>query len=144
MATESELRDTKVPWLETPEELIEYISKICEENKGDYGTAVYAMSMSAIAAMRYAASVVGATGFQASCADLDIVRRSRGLDCPFAIIKANDMLYPQYSIRRKIEELLQEWTPWAKEQAFALLRDHKDHAAENVISHWMKLVRNDE
>lgn len=144
MATESELRDAKVPWLETPKELMEYITKICEENKGGYGTSVYAMSMSAIAAMQYAARVVGATGFQASCADLDIVRRSRGLDCPFAIIKAKDMLYPQYSIRGKVEELLQEWAPWAKEQAFALLRDRKDYAVESVISHWMKLVRGDE
>ena len=137
--TETELRNADVPWPKTQGELIDYITKICEDNKDDYGTSVYAMSMSAVAAMHYASLIVGATGFQASCADLDIVRRTRSLQCPFAIIKADDMLYPQYDIKKEVDRLLMEWRPWAKEQAQAKI-DKNGTAAVEVVRHWLKLV----
>ena len=140
MSTETELRETDGAWPKTPGELIDYILKICEENKDDYGTAVYAMSLSAVAAMRFASFIVGATGFQASVADLDIIRRSRSLKCPFAIIKAQDMLFPQYNIRMDVERLLKAWEPWAKEEAKKKLEKDNEIAAVGVIKHWQALV----
>jgi len=137
---EQELRNAEMPWPKTPGELIDYVLKVCEENKDDYGTAVYAISLSAVAAFNFASHLVGASGCQASCADLDIIRRTRGLKCPFAIIKAQDMLYPQSNIQMNVERLLEEWAPWAKEAAQKKLQTDDEFASVGVIKHWMALV----
>lgn len=138
--TEQELRNAESPWPKTPGELIDYIQKICDENGDDYGKCVYAMSLSAVAAFNFASHLVGATGFQASCADLDIIRRTRGMKCPFAIIKADDMLFPQYDINKNVKNLIAEWTPWAAEQARKKI-DAETMAAPAVLKHWEKLAR---
>ena len=92
--TEKEMREAKVPWPKTIEELVEYINSLTDRTH-DYGTTVYAMSMAATAAFYYAAHKVGSSGFQASCADLDILRRTRGFKAGFAILNYENLLYPQ-------------------------------------------------
>ena len=67
--TESELRDVKVPFFKTIEELTEFVETLAQREH-DYGTCVYAMSLSAQGAFNYIAHVLGVTGFQASCAEL--------------------------------------------------------------------------
>ncbi|MBK7380837.1 MAG: hypothetical protein IPJ03_17905 [Ignavibacteriales bacterium] len=82
----------------TPKTLDE-LNKVIEqltERKHDYGTCVYAMSIAAVATFNYVASKLGVTGFQASCADLDILRRTRNYKNGFSIIDYNNLLYPQY------------------------------------------------
>lgn len=109
-ASEDELRNANVPWPESPEELIEYIESLCERDH-DYGTAVYAMSMSAVAAFRYVAKRLGVTGFQSSCADMDILRRTRRLEHGFKIIDYSNVLFPQYWTQEKFprpEGILEE------------------------------------
>lgn len=93
--SEGELRDEKVITPDTIEELVEYI-KALEERSHDYGTCVYAMSMSATAAFNYIARKLGVTGFQASCADMDILRRTRNLESGFRVLNFENLLYPQY------------------------------------------------
>lgn len=90
--TEIEMRAEKVPWPETLEELTEYIASLTDREH-DYGTCVYAMSLAATAAFQYVSKRLGVTGFQAGCADLDILRRTRSLDGPFIILKAEDMCF---------------------------------------------------
>lgn len=96
--TEQEMRDSKVPWLNTIEELTEYIESLVNKNH-DYGTCVYAMSMASIATFRYISSKLGVSGFQASCADLDFISRTRGYKLGFMLINYEDLLYPQYKHR---------------------------------------------
>jgi hypothetical protein len=72
--TESELFAEDVPWPYTKEQLIEYVESLVNKQY-DYGTCVYAMSMAAEAAFNYVSHRLGVTGFQASCADLDFLRR---------------------------------------------------------------------
>lgn len=91
---EKELSETEVLWPKTQEGLIKYINNLVER-KHDYGTCVYAMSMSAVATFNYVAGVLGVTGFQASCADLDFLKRTRRMDL-FSIVNYDDFLYPQY------------------------------------------------
>jgi hypothetical protein len=139
--TEQEMRNTKVPTPATPEALVEYIKSLVEREH-DYGTCVYAMSMAAVASFNYVASKLGVTGFQASCADLDILRRTRGLECPFALIKAEDMLYPQYDINGRVKEHLDSWRGWAADEArkkLAALKDD-DTVHPAVLKHWKKLA----
>mgnify|MGYP001585299392 CR=1 FL=1 len=93
--TEQEMREAEVPPIKVAEELSNYINSLVDREH-DYGTCVYAMSMAAVAAFRYVASRLGATGFQASCADLDILERTRSMKMGFRIINYENLLYPQY------------------------------------------------
>ena len=93
--TEQELRDAKVPWPKTKEELMEYVDSLVERGH-EYGTCPYAMSMAAVATFYYVSHKLGATGAQAGWADLDFLKRTRGYDCGFRIIDYSNLLYPQY------------------------------------------------
>lgn len=136
-STEAELREAKVPWPYTQGQLTEYIESLVQKTH-DYGTCVYAMSMAAEAAFNYVAHRLGVTGFQASCADLDFIRRTRNMDGPFILLKAEDALYPQYDLPAKLEEAMQSWQPWLKEHAEKNLRK-SEHAHPDVVAHWKEL-----
>lgn len=138
--TEKEMRDTKVPSISTREELLEYIDSLVEREH-DYGTAVYAMSMAAVAAYNYVAHKEGVTVFQASCADLDILRRNRGL-LRGKILDYGNLLYPQYLNEEhfpSIQQLLRQNREWLREEAIKLLAT-SGYATQSVIDHWKMLA----
>ena len=137
--TEAEWRAENPEWPKTPGALMDYIIDKCQAGGDDYGTAVYAISLSAVAAFHFASHLVGASGFQASCADLDIIRRTRHMDGPFALIKASDMLYPQYDVVKNVKEYLNEWESWAASEAKKLIAS-ETMAAPSVLKHWEKLA----
>lgn len=134
--TEKEMQEKTVIRPKDIHELINYIQKLELEND-DYGKAVYAVSMAATATFNYMASKCGITGFQASYADLDIVRRVRLLNGPFMLIKLEDALYPQYPILEdKVKEfrLSENSQKWLKEQAILNLKE-TPNAHPDVIAH---------
>lgn len=140
--TEQEMREAVVPTPESIQDLAHYIESLIGQEH-DYGTCVYAMSMAATAAFNLVASRLGVTGFQASCADLDIIRRTRLIDGPFMLIKGADMLYPQYNLHNKLSEAMLEWGGWAKEQAQKKLKEHEgseNTVHPNVLLHWKTLA----
>jgi hypothetical protein len=132
--TEAEMRDMKCPWPKSEKELIDFIhamkaeGEACDGPEEGYGKAVYVMSLIATAAFYYAAGVVGSTGFQASCADMDILKRTRGYKAGFRIIDYENLLYPQY--------LNDEHFPNRKtllmENKDALARIAREKLAENI------------
>ena len=130
--TEQEMREADAPAPDTLAELSEYIESLTERDH-EYGTCVYAMSLAAVAAFNHVARKLGVTGFQASCADMDILRRTRHMD--------GNMLYPQYSIHAKVGEAMNEWLPWAAVEARKLL-DKNDGASVSprVWQHWEQLA----
>jgi hypothetical protein len=136
---EKEMRESKVPWFDNKEDLIKYITEL-EEQEHDYGTCVYAMSMAAMATFNYMADKLGCTGFQASCADMDILRRSRRMKHGFRILDYDDLLYPQYkkdfpiTWDDLIEENLEHLAKVAQEKLDA------GGACYEVRKHWIKLV----
>ena len=136
--TEQEMRDSKVPSILNIEDLIGYIEKLQQDSK-DYGTAVYATSMAATATFNYMASHLGLTGFQAGCADLDILRRTRNME-RFMIINFADALYPQYDLNDRLNKALQEVKPWLKEEAQKLLDKNSSNAVLPVVNHWKELA----
>jgi hypothetical protein len=138
--TEEEMREYKVPYLASIEELTEFISSVVDR-KHDYGTCCYAMSLAATATFNHIASKLGCTGFQASMADLDILRRTRLMDCPFMILKAEDMLYPQYDLHQKLQEAMDGWKDWAKEKAVQKLEQTPESHPE-VKRRWTELAAN--
>lgn len=137
-STEKEMREAKVPWPYTKEQLTEYVESLVHKSH-DYGTCVYAMSMAAEAAFNYVAHCLGVTGFQASCADLDFIRRTRHMDGPFILLKAEDALYPQYDLPAKLDEAMESWRPWLKEHAEKNL-SKSEHAHPEVVKHWKELA----
>lgn len=92
--TEEEMAETKAPTPGSIEELGEYVQGLVDRPHS-YGTCVYAMSLAAVAAFNYVARELGVTGFQASCADLDILRQTRGWTWG-KVLDYNKLLYPQY------------------------------------------------
>jgi len=135
--TEKEMREAKVPSPKSAEELTKYVDELVEQ-KHDYGTCVYAMSMSAVAAFNYVAHKLGVTGFQASCADLDILRRTRRWE-RFQVFNLDDLLYPQYRDKVKsYDELISDNSEWLSKQAAEKLTGSPD-AHPNVIEHWKRL-----
>lgn len=132
--TELEMRDAKVPWPKTPKELTAYIEQLVDRQH-DYGTCVYAMSMAATAAFQYVAHKLGVTGFQASCADLDIIRRTRSIE-NFTLLDWGNLLYPQYEY--KFGALPKDTWEWAQKEARRLLEE-KTEAHADVIAHWRSI-----
>jgi len=139
--TEQEMREYRVPTPSSYEELTEFIKDLIERDL-DYGTAAYAMSLAATAAFNFVARQVGASGFQASCADLDILRRTRNLTGPFIIINGENELYPQYNLAADLQEARNGWVDWIGKEARKKLSTHKqDEVHANVWAHWERLAK---
>jgi len=136
---EAGMREAEVPTLKSPEDLSAYIAALVGREH-DYGTCVYAMSMAATAAFNHVASKLGATGFQASCADIDVLRRTRSLNGPFMLTNGADALYPQYDLPGRVAEFLRDIEPWLGEQARELLKDSSEHTHPEVRFHWERLA----
>ena len=137
---EQEMRAANVPWPKTIEELTAYITMLVDRPH-DYGTCVYAMSMAAVAAFYYVSHKLGVTGFQASCADLDIIRRTRGMKGPFIILDAENLLYPQYDLRQKLEEWLtsSDMRKWLNEEAKKKIAK-SSNVHPDVMARWKELA----
>lgn len=140
MKSETELRDSVAPTPETTAELSDYIESLVGQ-QNDYGTCVYAMSLSAVAAFNYAAHKLGVTGFQASCADLDILKRIRHLDGPFMLVKGEDALYPQSDPLKKVRAAIESWNEWLQTEARKKLSENNT-AHPDVLRHWNRLAYN--
>lgn len=132
----------------TIEELVEFIK--AQEEKSDTagaGAEGYEASANAaleitMAAFEYAASSQGLTGFQAGWASLQFLARVQNLKCPFAIVEAEKMLYPQYPLPSERARQLEEsyhWRAWARAEARRLLAETPE-AAPRVVEHWKRLA----
>lgn len=135
------MRESSAPWFKTLPELVVYIDDLATGTH-DYGTCVYAMSLAATAAFNFIAGTLGCTGFQSQCADMDVLRRTRDYKGPFMIIKAEDLLYPQYDLHMKLTSVIKEWQPWARTEAQKLLREAKDKTKihPDVLARWEQLA----
>ena len=136
--TEEQMRDAEIPTPKTPEELMEYV-KTLTDRPHDYGTCVYAMSHAAVAAFNFVAQKLGVTGFQASCADLDILKHTRRLRRG-QVLDYENLLYPQYQHAwPSWDALLEKNKKWLKEEATKRLAESPD-ASGAVSDHWRKLA----
>ena len=140
-SSEQELRELDDPWPDTLEELNEVIAVLSARDH-TYGTCVYAMSISAAATFNYQAHVQGCTGFQAGCAGMDMIRRTRSIDGPFRIVDYSNMLYSQYADKFSATITKSTWE-WLQEEAAKRLKeaDEDGHTVhEDVRKHWQSVV----
>lgn len=138
-ATEAEMREAKAPTPKSPEELATYVESLRAQGHC-YGTCVYAMSLAATATFNYMASQLGVTGFQASCADLDILRRTRRMEHGFLILNAANLLYPQYDLARQTREWIAKTRPTLAPAAAKLIADADQFVSPKVLARWRKIA----
>lgn len=136
---EKGLREAEAPTPDTMAELAAVIEGLVHREH-DYGTCVYAMSIAAVTAFNHVARKLGVTGFQASCADMDILTRTRRMKGPWCITDLENTLYPQYDVQAKLAEYIAENRDWQREQAQKLLDERSNEAHPNVVAHWRKLA----
>lgn len=139
---EIEMRDSKVPWFGTLEDLTKYIEDLVDREH-DYGTCVYATSMAATATFQFMAGQLGITGFQASCAGMDILSRTRGFKWG-KLLNYDDLLYPQYWNEEhfpSLATLLDDNRVELGKRAQELIDKNKDRVvSEVVMNHWKSLI----
>lgn len=142
VATEEELRTSKTPRPKTIEELQEFIVNIVDREH-EYGTCVYAMSLAAEAAFNYVAHRLGVSGFQANCADMDFLCRTRGMKFGFAIVDYGHLLYPQYLNDEHFpnwKQLIEKNKEALSKRAKEFLAKDTDGTHEEVLAHWKYLA----
>ena len=132
---------------ETVEELSEFIEEQLKRNLG-YSDSAEALHDIALAAFNLAARSLGNTGFQASYAALKLLGSVNCYSGPYGVIKAEDMLFPQYPPPEvKAREMAEGWKEWVREEAAKKLEEEKSRedgfsASPRVIAHWEGLVNN--
>jgi len=138
---EKKMRASKEIWPKSSKQLVAYIKKL-SEGEHSYGTCVYAMSLAAVATFHFMSHKLGVTGFQAGCADMDILRRTRNYKHGFMIIDYGNLLYPQYDDIEHYptrEYLIQENIKWLGKEAKKSLQD-SETAHPEVRAWWERLV----
>ncbi len=140
--SEEELREAEVVWPKTEEELGEIIDALIERNH-TYGTCVYAMSIAMVSAMRYVSHELGVTGFQASCADLDVLSRTRNLNWG-TLLDYEDLLWPQKWHSDNFPSRIDIWSDnkekFAEKAKEKIEENNKGEVHERVWKHWEELA----
>lgn len=113
-----------------------------------YESVPEALADIALAAFNFACSELGVTGYQASIAELVFLAKSRRIKGPFALVKAEDDLYPQNSVLDQVERLRDDWSDWIKGEAAKLVYQHatrpNDMTHPAVKQHWIDLANADQ
>jgi hypothetical protein len=123
------------------EDLANQIQEIVSKSYS-YEDAPNALAEAALLAFNFVASELGVSGYQASYADMVFLSKSRRIKGPFAIVKADDMLYPQYDILKDVQKHLDNWSSWVAEEATRRLEGSANlySPSSTVIDHWKKLA----
>jgi hypothetical protein len=111
------------------------------EDADSYETTAEAAKDAAVKAFNYAASQCGLTGFQASWAALRFYGEVMGIKGPFAVFKAEDLLYPQYDLPGRFAEWMSsdEMRTWLADEAQKKI-DESPGAIASVVAHWVNLI----
>lgn len=108
-----------------------------------YSQCAEAMAATAVDAFNLVARAVGASGWQASWAELEFLRRSRRIEGPWGVYTMEDALYPQYDLHQRLQDL--RWSDdtvkWLGDCAeYALALRESNVVAPRVADHWRWLV----
>lgn len=135
---EEAMRKMKGFWPKTAIELANYINSLVDRPHS-YGTMPYAMALAAVAAFNYVAHKCGVTGFQASFADLEILRHTRSLEVG-VVHDYNNLLYPQYA--DKFQTISKSTWTWLQAEAKKKLVEKHDRIPvhDKVMLHWQSIV----
>jgi hypothetical protein len=108
-----------------------------------YSECAETLAATALDAFNLVAKALGVTGWQASYAELEFLRRSRGIKGPFGLYSMEDALYPQYDLHQRLHDLRwsDETVTWLGDCAeYALATKDDGFVAGRVADHWRWLV----
>ncbi|WP_419877700.1 hypothetical protein [Brevibacillus centrosporus] len=126
-------------WPKTEQELIDFLHE--HENKShSYESVAESLTEVTLAMFNYFASKQGMTGFQASWGGLQFLKKSRGIEGPFGIIDGSKLLYPQYDLRKQLEDWIKEWEPQLAQMAKEKLEETNCQAHPDVLERWQRLA----
>jgi len=144
--TETELQNYEVPRIESLDDLKKFITEM-EQNGQSYDTAPYAVALASYATFLYMAGRLGISGFQASWADMQFLKRTRNMKDGFRILDYSELLYPQYEDKFNLtmDKLIGENIEHLKSKAIELLEKNKNDdgtysAHEEVVTHWKRIA----
>lgn len=126
-------------WPKDLEGFLNYVKQI-EEQPHDYNSIADALADATVAFFNYFASKHGMTGFQASWAGLQFLRKSRGMEHPFMIVDGGKLLYPQYDLHRDLEKFIEETKSQLADVALENLKSVDSYTHDNVVRHWEYLA----
>lgn len=115
------------------------------EQSGDakgYHDATMAAVNAAVAVFEHMSQHAGLTGFQHGTGALLVAAKLRDVEGPCALLTADTMLYPQYTLpsaKMRTLENSPSWREWLAEKAEALLAKNQQ-TAPHVKEHWRRLV----
>lgn len=138
---ERELRMSENREIKTWGEFVDRMMHL-ELTSHDYNTSAEAVVEAAVLAFNIMASSMGLTGFQGGWAALTAYCEEMSLTCPVMMLKAEDLLYPQYNVPGRVQEWIDESREWCAEQAQAKLDAAKDDSLVHpaVRKRWMDLA----
>lgn len=127
---------------QTRKSLPDFISKMMDGYRHDYGTACHAIAACTLATLNAMSDEIGITGFQYSLIKL-LVLRYAFYPCnetALKVVNYDDMLYPQS--QHKFEKVISKETfDSLQKQARKKLQEHNPHAvAREVWDHWVNIV----
>jgi hypothetical protein len=140
------------------DDLLAILRGLIDDPAHDYNTSAEALRDGTIAAFNYLAHRLGNSGFQASWAILNVLGDVNGYEGPFGVVKADEMLYPQYqTAEQKAREMSAGWKDWLRERATERLAEYEadptythldddgverayPKVAPTVIEHWRMLA----
>lgn len=148
------------PWPKTEEELTERVRAILAkqtiksmaeydkatetERREGYNYTVRALVDVALEAFNYASEVLGPSDFQAQIAALELYGKILRINGPYAVVRAEDMVYPQYDIPAKVRGWMDGWRGWAAGEAAKKLAEAETKdwpVSPDVIRHWKRLAQ---
>jgi hypothetical protein len=139
-----EATEERRQWEATHDSTEPYVALDMSDSKGAaaYSECPEAMAVAALAAFNLVARALGVSGWQASYAELEFLRRSRRIEGPFGIYDFHDALYPQYDVLERIEKSLHSegTVRWLGDEAEKKLAETTFLAAPRVLAHWRMLV----
>jgi hypothetical protein len=113
-------------------ELVAYLRSLTTAQH-DYDSSAEALRDGTVACFNYLASALGNSGFQAGYAALSLIGITQGIKGPYALLKAQDALYPQYpSPEEKARGFADDWRDWLREEATKLLAEKAESTYEYV------------
>ena len=144
--TETELQNYEVPRIESIDDLKKFITTM-EQNGQSYDTAPYAVALASYATFMYMAGRLGISGFQASWADMQFLKRTRNMKDGFRILDYSELFYPQYEdkFNLSMDKLIEENIEYLRPKAIELLEKNKNDdgsysAHEEVVKHWKRIA----
>lgn len=124
---------------QTLETLPAFLQKLAT-HEHDYGTICRAIAAAAVgAAWAIEHSPHGGiTGFQASCVTWDFLEHWGSIKFPAAIVRYEDMLFPQYA--EKFNSITPETWEHLQAKARENLAQPREHAHPAVAAHWQTVA----